>query len=107
MSDRQDLVDKIRKEQRAWRDLVTEVGRDRMNEPGPMGAWTFKDLVSHLAGWRNRTLGRLEAAARGQPEPAAPWPAHMRDDDTINAWIRDRDRARSLDDVLADYDRSF
>ena len=72
-----------------------------------MGEWTFKDLVSHLAGWRNRTLGRLEAAAEGRPEPAAPWPSNLTDDDPINAWIRERDRSRSLDDVLSDYDRSF
>jgi hypothetical protein len=107
MNDRRTLADRIRREQRLWRDLVGEVGRARMNEPGPMGTWTFKDLVSHLAAWRNRTLARLEAAASGQAEPPAPWPAPLQDDDSINAWIRERDLGRSLDDVLADYDRSF
>jgi len=107
MSDRKSLLERIRREQGLWRDLVRDVGRERMNEPGPMGAWTFQDLVSHLAGWRNRTLSRLEAAANGRAEPPAPWPAEMKDDDTINAWIREHDRARSLDDVLSDYDRSF
>lgn len=107
MATRETLIERIRREQRVWRDLVAEVGRERMMEPGPMGQWTFKDLVSHLAAWRNRTLARLEAAAAGQGEPAPPWPADLKDDDPINAWIRERDQHRSLDEVLADYDSSF
>src|SRR5919201_4111436 len=103
-TDRTQLLDDIQREQRFWRDLVAQVGRDRMDEPGPMGEWTFKDLVSHLAGWRGRTLARLEALAAGRGEPPAPWPAELKDDDTINAWIRERDRNRPLDDVLAEYD---
>lgn len=104
---RDELLDRIRAEQHSWRALVDEVGRERMEQPGPMGEWTFKDLVSHLAGWRNRTIARLEAAGRGEPEPPDPWPAELDDDDSINAWIHERDRARSLDEVLADYDSSF
>ena len=106
-TDREQLINDIHREQRFWRDLVAEVGRDRMDEPGPMGEWTFKDLTSHLAAWRGRTLARLEALAEGRAEPPTPWPAALKDDDTINAWIRERDRRRSLDDVLAEYDRSF
>jgi hypothetical protein len=105
--DRDELIQRIHEEQRLWRELVAEVGRERMSEPGPMGEWTFKDLVSHLAGWRNRTLARLEAVARGRHTPADPWPSALTDDDAINAWIRDRDLDRSVDDLLADYDRSF
>jgi hypothetical protein len=107
MTSKDQLIERIAAKQQAWRDLVTEVGRERMNEPGPMGDWTFRDLVSHLAGWRNRTVARLEAAGRGEPEPADPWPAELTDDDAINDWIHDRDRDRSLDDLLADYDSSF
>src|SRR5919201_1911286 len=95
-SDRKELIADIQREQHAWREIVAEVGRDRMNEPGPMGEWTFKDLASHLAGWRGRTIARLEAAANGRPEPPTPWPAELKDDDSINAWIRERDRQRSL-----------
>jgi hypothetical protein len=104
---REELRQRIRDEQQFWRSLVAAVGRDRMDEPGPMGDWTFKDLASHLAGWRNRNIARLEAAGRGTPEPRPPWPAELEDDDDINPWIRERDLARPLDDVLGDYDRSF
>ena len=72
-----------------------DVGEDRMTEPGPMGAWTFKDLSAHLLGWRDRTIARLEAAAEGRTEPPAPWPAELDDDDSINAWIHEQ-QPRSL-----------
>jgi hypothetical protein len=106
-SAKQEVGRKIRADRAFWRALRDDVGRDHMNEPGAMGDWTFKDLVSHLAGWRNRRIAQLEATARGGPEPSAPWPADFEDDETINAWIRERDRDRTLDDLLADYDATF
>ena len=72
-----------------------------------MGEWTFKDLAAHLAGWRNHRIAGLEADARDEPSPIAPWPADLDDDDSINAWIHDAALERSLDDVLADYDSTF
>jgi hypothetical protein len=104
-----DAAARIRADQRFWRGLVAEVGRDRMNEPGPMGEWTFKDLAAHLGAWRNTRLPMIEAIGRGEPVPQQPWPAELADDDyeAINAWFQERDRDRSLDDVLAAYDGSF
>jgi hypothetical protein len=103
----QAVAEAVRTDREFWRALVDEVGRDRMNEPGPMGEWTFKDLTAHLAAWRNARIPMLDAVARGAPVPAPPWPADMADDDAINAWFQERDSARSLEDVLEDYDRSF
>src|SRR5262245_39207177 len=102
-----ELIANVRADRDFWRALVDEVGRDRMNDPGPMGDWTFKDMAAHLAGWRNRTIGRLQAAANGEPSPPPPWPAELDDDDPINDWINEQAKDRSLDDVLADYDSTF
>jgi Mycothiol maleylpyruvate isomerase N-terminal domain len=104
---REDVAAGIRADRAFWRSLVAEVGHDRMAEPGPMGEWTFKDLAGHLAGWRNHRISQLEALGRGEPEPPPPWPAELDDDDQINDWIHERDRRRSLDEVLDDYDSSF
>lgn len=103
----QAVAEAIRADQTFWRNLVDEVGRERMDEPGPMGEWTFKDLTAHLAAWRNMRIPMLEAIGRGQPVPDPSYPSGMDDDDEINAWFRERDAQRSLDDVLEDYDRSF
>lgn len=103
------LAARIRADRQVWRDLVAEVGRERMLEPGPMGEWTFRDMAAHLAAWRNARIPMVEAIGRGEPVPPYPWPADIdeEDDDAINAWFQERDRDRSLDDVLADYDGTF
>jgi hypothetical protein len=102
-----DILGRIDADETAWHALVAEVPAARMDEGGPMGEWSFRDLVSHLLAWRNRTLSRLQAAAAGAPRPPAPWPATMTDDDPINDWFRDQDAGRTAEDLLADYARSF
>jgi len=78
-----------------------------MDEPGVAGAWSIKDIVAHLAAWRRRTVGRLEAVAHGQPEPAHEWPADLHEDDEINAWFHARDRDKSVRETLAESRRVF
>ena len=106
-STKDSILANIRTDEAAWNALVAQVPTARMGEPGPMGEWSFRDLVSHLLAWRNRTITRLEAAARVAPRPPAPWPAGMNDDDPINAWFRDQDAGRSAQDLLAAYAGSF
>lgn len=102
-----DVLGRIDADERAWHELAAQVPPARADEPGPMGEWSFRDLVSHLLAWRNRTAGRLQAAAAGAPRPPAPWPAGMTEDDPINAWFREQDAGRSPADLLADYATSF
>jgi hypothetical protein len=97
----------IDRERDAWETLLAEVGEARMFEPGAMGDWTFKDLVAHITGWRSRALQRLEAAARGQPEPAPPWPGNLATDDVINDWIYERNRDRFLGEVVDESRESY
>jgi hypothetical protein len=101
------VADRIRADQQLWRDLVAEVGRDRMLEPGPMGEWTFKDMAAHLAAWRNLRIPMIEAIGRGETLPPDEEPEGEDAVDRLNGEFQERDRDRSLDDVLADYDSSF
>jgi hypothetical protein len=108
MRTRTEQTDVIRADQQFWRDLAAEVGPDRYTEPGPMGEWNFGDLAGHLLAWRNRSISRLEAAARGEPDPAPPWPAELGDDDDrINDWIRENDAGRGPAELVAGYDDSY
>jgi hypothetical protein len=106
---RTDFIDRINAAHDRWRRLVADVGEERMELPGAMGDWTFKDVASHLTAWRRRTIGRLEAAGRGELEPPSPWPVELREDedDPINAWIHDQTKDHSLSDVLADADLAY
>ena len=99
---RADLLSELKSENEAWEDLLADIGEDRMEEPGVAGAWSIKDIVAHLAAWRRRTVGRIEAVANGRPEPTPEWPADLHDDDDINAWFHARDRNKSVRDVLAE-----
>jgi len=107
MRTRQDQIDALRADQRFWRELAAEVGPDRYAEPGPMGEWSFGDMAGHLLGWRNRSIGRLEAFSRGEAEPAPPWPSDLDGDDPINDWIHARHADRSPEQLVADYDASY
>lgn len=99
------LLARIDSEREQWQRLVAEVGTGRMEEPGPMGEWTFKDLAAHLTGWRELTLARLSAGQGQEAQP--PWPAELTEDDEINNWLHNRDRDRPLDDILLEADNSF
>jgi uncharacterized damage-inducible protein DinB len=97
-----DLLAELDAENQRWERLLADIGADRMEEPGVAGAWSIKDIVAHLAAWRRRTVGRIDAVANGRPEPAPPWPAELLEDDAINAWFHARDRDKSVRDVLAE-----
>ncbi len=107
MQARTEQIAAIRADQQFWRDLAAEVGAARYAEPGPMGAWSFGDLAGHLLGWRNRSIARVEAAARGETEPPPLWPAELGDDDTVNVWIHDQHAGRPPEQLVADYDASY
>jgi len=99
---RAELLAELNSEQKAWEGLLAQIGEDRMDKPGVQGEWSIKDIVAHLTAWRRRTVGRLEAVAKGQPEPKPQWPSDLQDDDAINAWFHERDRSRSVRDVLSE-----
>jgi hypothetical protein len=94
------LLSELQDEQAAWEALLRSIDEAHMTEPGVGGEWSMKDIVAHLTGWRQRTVGRLQAALRHQPEPAPPWPSHLQTDDEINAWMIASNRDRPFSAVL-------
>jgi hypothetical protein len=94
-----ELLTWLQEEYRQLEALLDQIGPDRMDQPGVNGDWSMKDLVAHLTGWQPRLTSRIQAAQRGEPEPPAPWPAHVQTEDEINAWIYESNRGRSVDEV--------
>ncbi len=106
---KQDFLDKFNQDRLRWDKLVSEVGESRMEIPGVMGEWTFKDVVAHLTGWRKRTVVRVHAGCGGQRHEPLPWPAEMggdadvedeTDPEPINQYIYTANRDRPLREVL-------
>ena len=107
MQTRAEQIAGIRADQQFWRDLAAEVGPDRYGEPGPMGDWTFGDMAGHLLGWRNRTIARLEAAARGEPDPIPFEPDTDDEIDAANVEMRDNDAGRPPAELVDAYTYSY
>ena len=101
------LVDIIDEERTDWEALLADVDPDRMDEPGVTGDWSFRDVTAHLLAWRDGGTRLLEAEARGESEPPAPWPATVTGDDEINAWLYERDRRIPIDEILDAYAETF
>lgn len=101
------LLDWLQEEHQQWQALLEQVGPTRMEQPGVNGDWTMKDLVAHLSGWNRRLVDRLQAAAKGRPEPPPPWPGQLQTDDEINAWIYESYRGRSLREVVEETNQAF
>ncbi len=97
----------LQQEYQTWLALLDEIGPSRMDQPGVAGAWSIKDIVAHLTGWRRRTVARLQAIQRGESEPPPPWPAHLQTDDEINAWIYQSRHSNSVREVLDESDQVF
>ena len=110
MRTRAEQIAELRADQQFWRALAAEVGPGRYAEPGPMGEWSFADMAGHLSGWRERTINRVVALGRGEPEPAPPWGVEADTEDEVhkvNDWIRERHAGRSPERLVADYDASY
>jgi hypothetical protein len=95
-----DLLNWLQEENRKWEVLLDHIGPARMDQPGINGSWSMKDIVAHLTGWNRNLVACLQAAQRGESEPAPPWPAHLKSEDEINAWIYETNRGKPVSEVL-------
>jgi hypothetical protein len=105
--DKAELIAGLQEEYRSWQALLDRIGPGRMDQPGVAGPWSVKDIVAHLTGWRIRTVARLQAAGRSEPDPPPPWPARLQTDDEINAWIYEANHGRSAQEILDESDQVF
>jgi hypothetical protein len=95
-----ELLNSLQEDDQRWAALLGRIGPARMDQPGVNGDWSMKDMVAHLTGWQIRMVDGFAAALRGEPEPLPPWPAHLQNEDEINAWIYESKRDRSVNEVL-------
>jgi hypothetical protein len=102
-----EFLNGLREEYQQWEALLNQIGEARMDQSGVAADWSIKDIVAHLTGWRRRTVARLQAAQRGEGEPAPLWPAHLQTDDEINAWIYESNHGRSVREVLSESHQVF
>lgn len=101
-------MEKLRSARAAFDDLLVAVGVDRMTQPIDGSGWSVKDIVAHIAAYERWLVAQLRASLTGVPpttrdlygSDAPPDGADPFDIDRLNAAMRDRDAALSLDEVL-------
>jgi hypothetical protein len=104
---RSEFINELQQEYQQWQSLLEQIGPENMDQQGVTGHWSIKDIVAHLAGWRKRTVARLQAAQRGETDAPPPWDPQLTTDDEINAWIYESNRGRSVREVLDESDQVF
>ena len=102
-----ELLNWLQEEYQQWEAFLDQIDPAHMDQPGVSGHWSIRDIVAHLTGWRRRTVARLQAAQRSEPEPPPPWPAHLQTDDEINAWIYESGHGCSVRQVLDESHQVF
>ncbi len=102
-----ELLHGLKQENADWEAFLERIGPGRMDQPGVSGYWSVKDIIAHITGWRLRTVGRLQAAQRGEPEPPPPWPAHLHTDDEINGWFYETNHQRPVQEILDESQQVF
>ena len=102
-----ELSDWLQEEYQQWEGFLNQIGTTRMDQPGVNGDWSMKDIVAHLTGWNRWLVARLAAALRGEPEQLPPWPARVKTEDDVNAWIYESNRDRSVSEVLEESQQVF
>lgn len=73
---------------------------EMMVASGALGGWSVKDLIAHFIAHEQRALGELRSALRGGPLPPDPG-------DDLNRRAVEASRWHALEDVRADWERSF
>lgn len=102
-----ELLRDLDEENKQWEAFLARVPESLMEQPGVAGHWSLKDVIAHITSWRRRTLQRLRSVATGEPLPPPPWPADLKDDDLINAWFYERERGKSVRQVLEESRQVF
>lgn len=108
-------LEKLRSARAAFDELLVAVGVDRMTQPMDESGWSVKDIVAHISAYERWLTAQLRGTLRGE-EPttrelygtdAPPDGAEPFDIDRLNAAMRDRDAALSLDEVLQNAGQTF
>ena len=93
-----ELTSTVRAERAEWEAVLARVPRERLTEPGLPGGWSVKDVLAHMTWGMHEGIGVMRAKRLVGSDL---WKL---DDDGRNAVVVEQSRARSLEDILADYE---
>jgi hypothetical protein len=102
-----ELLSQIEVEWKALMDVVAKLSPEKMNTPDE-GGWSPKDNLAHLTQWLKALLGYHIEHRPG--DEVLGIPKEMNDNfdfERVNAYMVERSRDRSIEDVLGELERKY
>ena len=100
--DKAELMNRIQREWSALLRTVENPGYGQMTRPGP-GGWSAKDNLAHLAEWEQfLLLNQFQGHPPHEALQVDQATLEQSNEDELNAILFERNRDRSLPDILAD-----
>ncbi len=93
---KRELLDKIHTARADLENALASFTDAQMTQPGILGEWAVKDILSHLIFWEQKMLHRLQTSIVPQPAPGETWDAMI---DRMNDENFRATRNRALDEI--------
>lgn len=97
---RRQALARMRRSRAATLALLARISEEAILQPRTQGAWSIKDVLTHIAAWEEEGTRRLRLIARGQAHRMV-WYETMADADRFNARAVRAARRTSLRGILA------
>lgn len=105
MAKKDSLIEALNYSRQEVRNFVAALNEEQRAAAGAVDRWSAKDVIAHLTEWVARLVRDLELAA--QPGMPHEIPPNYDAIDETNAEIYAQHQGQSLDEILADMERSF
>jgi hypothetical protein len=102
-----ELLKDIQVERRQLEKTLAVLSKEDLIQPGMIGEWSVKDVLSHLAAWEQLFLIWYESGLQGRIPDPNPVGMSTKAIDALNRQIFNQYRQHSLEDVLAKFQSSY
>lgn len=104
MDNKDQILSTIRDEYERWQALLSGLSEEEIRARKLPGRLSIKDVMAHLMAWQQRSIERLQAAQDNREPDFAGWPPDLspeseEDLDKVNAWIFEKYRDHSWNEV--------
>jgi hypothetical protein len=101
------LLKDIYTERRRLEKNLSTLSEEDMLQPGVIGTWSVKDMLVHIVAWEKLFLDWYQAGLQGSCPDITPVGMSKKAIDALNQDIYEKNRCRSLEDVLSDFRTSY
>ena len=106
-TNKQQLLKDIYTERRRLENNLSVLSAEEMIQPGVTGTWSVKDILGHLVAWERLFLNWYSTGIQAGISDTTPVGMSQKRIDTLNQQIYEKNRTRSLEDILAEFHSTY